>query len=139
MNVPGFTPEALAEAGALLDFANSNFDWQRQFETGKGPGRNTRPDVGPSDRRHPKEWVGEKDTRTKRAAEEMLSGPALPKGPANPQGGSSKEVFGLRAFADAGTQQAPAPQPCPPKRPKEPKQPTAAQPPQPPQPPWAVA
>jgi len=27
---------------------------------------------------------------------EMLSGPALPKGPGNPQGGSSKEVFGLR-------------------------------------------
>jgi hypothetical protein len=26
----------------------------------------------------------------------MLSGPALPKGPGNPQGGSSKEVFGLR-------------------------------------------
>ena len=28
----------------------------------------------------------------------MLSGPALEKGPGNPQGGSSKEVFGLQAL-----------------------------------------
>jgi hypothetical protein len=27
---------------------------------------------------------------------EMLSGPALEKGPGNPMGGSSKEVFGMR-------------------------------------------
>jgi hypothetical protein len=29
---------------------------------------------------------------------EMLTPVAYPKGPGNPQGGSSKDVFGLRAF-----------------------------------------
>jgi hypothetical protein len=94
MDIPGFTLEALANVTSLLEFAD--LDWQHQFETGKGPGRNTHPDLGPSDRHHPKELVGEKDTRTKRSNQEMLSGPALEKGPGNPQAGSSKDVSGLR-------------------------------------------
>ena len=79
-------------------------DWKRQFKDGKGPGPENPENyhtgmskkkgrgqlkigIGPGDG-----WK-QKDTES-----EMLSGPALPKGPGNPQGGSSKEVFGMRAL-----------------------------------------
>jgi hypothetical protein len=80
----------------------AEIDWQKQFETGKGPG----PRVAGNYEKD--EWFGkpapsivpEKSTRKDNPKQndeaEMLSGPALPKGPGNPQGGSSKEVFGLR-------------------------------------------
>jgi hypothetical protein len=76
-------------------------DWQKQFETGKGPGPEN-----PANYEKDK-WFGKPapspvPSKAKRKNNpvqdepEMLSGPALPKGPGNPQGGSSKEVFGLR-------------------------------------------
>lgn len=74
----------------------SEFDWEEQFDTGKGPGKSKQEESGPSDRKHPGELVQEKDTRTKRGQSEMLSGVSLPKGPGNPQSGSSKEVSGMR-------------------------------------------
>jgi hypothetical protein len=80
----------------------AEIDWQKQFETGKGPG----PRVAGNYEKD--EWFGKpapsivpdkklrKDNPKQNDEAEMLSGPALPKGPGNPQGGSSKEVFGLR-------------------------------------------
>ena len=76
-------------------------DWQKQFKTGKGPGPRNKLNYEKD------EWFGkpapsrvpEKSTRKnnpKQDEPEMLSGPALEKGPGNPQSGSSKEVFGLR-------------------------------------------
>jgi hypothetical protein len=76
-------------------------DWQKQFETGKGPGPRN-----PANYEKDK-WFGkpapsivpektQRKNNPKQDEPEMLSGPALPKGPGNPQGGSSKEVFGMR-------------------------------------------
>lgn len=81
-------------------------DWKRQFDTGKGPGPEKEDNYktgmtkkkgrgqlkigkGPGDG-----WK-QKDNES-----EMLSPVAYPKGPGNPQGDSSKEVFGMRAFAE---------------------------------------
>lgn len=90
----GYSESVAAEVASMLDF--SGFDWDRQFMTGEGPGKSKQEESGPSDRKHPGELVNEKDTRTKRGPSEMLSGVSLPKGPGNPQGGSSKEVSGMR-------------------------------------------
>lgn len=90
----GFTEAVADQVAAMLDFAD--LDWNRQFETGKGPGKNTHPEVGPADRKHPKELVPKAKNLPKQEEPEMLSGPALPKGPGNPQGGSSKDVQGMR-------------------------------------------
>jgi hypothetical protein len=92
----GFSEEVADRVAEMLDFSNSNLDWTKQFEDGKGPGKNTHPDVGPADRKHPKELVPKGGNLPKQEEPEMLSGPALPKGPGNPQGGSSKDVQGLR-------------------------------------------
>jgi len=76
-------------------------DWARQFRTGKtGPEKPENIHTGTSNKpgrgqlkigKGPGDGWKQKDTES-----EMLSGPALPKGPGNPQGGSSKEVFGMR-------------------------------------------
>ena len=94
----GFSEEVADKVATMLDFSNANLDWGKQFETGKGPGKELNPDLGPSDRKHPKELVSKKsrENNPKQDEPEMLSGPALPKGPGNPQGGSSKDVQGLR-------------------------------------------
>ena len=94
----GFSQETSDAVATMLDFSNANLDWNKQFDTGKGPGKDLNPDLGPADRHHPKELVSKKarENNPKQDEPEMLSGPALPKGPGNPQGGSSKEVFGLR-------------------------------------------
>ena len=94
----GYSEEVSDKVAALLDFSNANLDWGKQFDTGKGPGEMKNPDLGPKDRKHPNELVSAKARKNnpKQDEPEMLSGPALPKGPGNPQGGSSKEVFGLR-------------------------------------------
>jgi hypothetical protein len=94
----GFSEEVADKVADMLDFSNANLDWGKQFETGKGPGKELNPDLGPSDRKHPKELVSKKskENNPKQDEPEMLSGPALPKGPGNPQGGSSKDVQGLR-------------------------------------------
>ena len=91
-------PEGVAEAVTEI-FAE--IDWEKEFRTGKGPG----PRVAGNYEKD--KWFGkpapspvpskaQRANNPKQDEPEMLSGPALPKGPSNPQGGSSKEVFGLR-------------------------------------------
>jgi hypothetical protein len=94
----GFSEEVADRVAAMLDFSNANLDWGKQFESGKGPGKNTHPDLGPSDRKHPGELVSKASRKNNPEQDEpeMLSGVSLPKGPGNPQGGSSKDVKGLR-------------------------------------------
>jgi hypothetical protein len=80
-------------------------DWKRQFETGKGPGPEN-PENYKTGLSKKKGRGNLKITNTGAAGDmgkqkvnndsEMLSGPALPKGPANPMGGSSKDVQGMR-------------------------------------------
>ena len=90
----GYSESVAVKIVEMLDF--SGFNWEKQFDTGKGPGHTKQEESGPFDRKHPGELVQEKDTRTKRGQSEMLSPVSYPKGPGNPQGGSSKEVSGLR-------------------------------------------
>jgi hypothetical protein len=91
---------------ARSSVSSSSFEepnWDKNFRTGKGPGpkesdnyhtgtTTTKPGRGQLKiGKGPGDGWKQKDNES-----EMLSGPALPKGPGNPQGGSSKEVFGLR-------------------------------------------
>jgi hypothetical protein len=91
-------PEEVADAVTEI-FAE--IDWAKQFRNGDGPGPRVEANYEKD------KWFGKpapsvvpdkKDRKEnpKQDEPEMLSGPALPKGPGNPQGGSSKEVFGLR-------------------------------------------
>jgi len=99
--------EMLQSMGYTEETANAitsifaEIDWQKQFETGKGPGPRVAgnyekdksfgkpaPSIVPS--------KAQRKNNPKQDEPEMLSGPALEKGPGNPMGGSSKEVFGLR-------------------------------------------
>jgi len=83
-------------------------DWQKQFKTGKGPGPEKEGNYDTGTPKTPaslgqgmiaKTGVkGDNGKRKVNTESEMLSGVALPKGPANPMAGSSKEVFGLRAL-----------------------------------------
>jgi len=95
----GYSEEVANQVDHLLGFAE--IDWQKQFETGMGPGPRVAgnyekdktfgkpaPSIVP-----PK---AQRKNNPKQDEPEMLSGPALEKGPGNPMGGSSKEVFGLR-------------------------------------------
>jgi hypothetical protein len=93
----GYTEETADAITSIF----AEIDWQKQFETGKGPGPRVAgnyekdksfgkpaPSIVPS--------KAQRKNNPKQDEPEMLSGPALEKGPGNPQGGSSKEVFGLR-------------------------------------------
>ena len=81
-------------------------DWQKQFKTGKGPGPEKEGNYDTGTPKTPASLgqgkisktgiKGDNGKQKVNTEAEMLSGVALPKGPANPQGGSSKEVFGLR-------------------------------------------
>ena len=102
MDISGFSSDSLDTVQHML---YGEIDWKRQFEDGKGPGP-----------RNPENYHTGLDTKKGRGQllisktgvngdsgklkvnsdSEMLSGPALPKGPGNPQGGSSKEVQGMR-------------------------------------------
>lgn len=82
-------------------------DWQKQFKTGMGPGpekksnydTGTPKSVSLGQGRISKTGVkGDNGKRKVNTESEMLSGVALEKGPGNPMGGSSKEVYGLRAL-----------------------------------------
>jgi hypothetical protein len=98
------TLQSMGFPAETADFVTSMFaeiDWQKQFETGKGPGPRN-----PANYEKDK-WFGkpapsivpekaQRKNNPKQDEPEMLSGPALEKGPGNPQGGSSKEVFGMR-------------------------------------------
>lgn len=97
--------ENLQSMGYSEDVANivtamfAEVDWEKEFMTGKRPAPKNKLNY------HKDPWFGKKAPTISQAQEndpkqnddsEMLSGPALPKGPGNPQGGSSKEVFGMR-------------------------------------------
>ena len=103
MNIQGFSTQSLQDVQEML---YAEIDWQKQFETGKGPGPEK---PGNYDTGIPKTPAslgqgrisktgvkGDNGKRKVNTESEMLSGVALPKGPANPQGGSSKEVQGMR-------------------------------------------
>lgn len=89
------------EAASFVAQTFSEIDWAKQFRTGKGPGpekkENYDTDIAHS--KGPAQWkAGKGKGNMGKMKEEsgMIAGPALPKGPANPMGGSSKEVFGMR-------------------------------------------
>jgi hypothetical protein len=80
----------------------AEIDWAKNFQTGKGPGpqEDDNYHTGMTTKKGrgqlkigkgPGDGWKQKDNES-----EMLSGPALEKGPGNPQSGSSKEVFGMR-------------------------------------------
>ena len=101
MDISGFSTEALASVEQLL---YGEIDWPKQFQDGKGPGPRNPENyhTGMSKKKGRGQLLisntGVKGNlgKPKQDEPEMLSGPALPKGPGNPQGGSSKEVFGMR-------------------------------------------
>jgi hypothetical protein len=80
-------------------------NWKKQFDTGKSPSKenpenyHTGTPKKPGRGQLPISKTGVKGDLGKQKVNndaEMLSGPALEKGPGNPMGGSSKEVFGMR-------------------------------------------
>ena len=82
-------------------------NWEKSFRTGKGPGpeksdnykTGKKEGVSPTKAPISKTGVKGDNNRNKANTESgMIAGPALEKGPGNPQSGSSKEVFGLRAL-----------------------------------------
>lgn len=109
MNISGFSPESLSTVAAMLEFADT--DWKRQFDTGKG-GPNVQAnyeDKGTLGKSMPSAFDWDIDMRSGKqpgnqgklkvnSDSEMMSPVTYPRGPGNPQGGSSKEVYGLRAL-----------------------------------------
>ena len=104
MDISGFSTEALASVEQLL---YGEIQWQKQFQDGKGPGPENPGNyhTGMSKKKGRGQLLisstgvkGDLGKLKVNNDSEMLSGPALPKGPGNPQGGSSKEVFGMRAL-----------------------------------------
>jgi len=101
--------ETLRSMGYSEDTANeivelfAEVDWQKQFETGKsGPENPMNYQTG---QKYSKGFLnrmaktGVKDDGGKlkvNSDSSMISGVTLPKGPANPMGGSSKDVQGMR-------------------------------------------
>ncbi len=95
----GFSADVSEEIVTMF----AEIDWAKQFRTGKGPGPEKKEnyDTGIADSEGPAQWkAGKGKGNMGKMKEEsgMIAGPALPKGPGNPQGGSSKEVFGMRAL-----------------------------------------
>jgi hypothetical protein len=103
--------EVLQSIGFSADVSDSvveifaEIDWAKQFRTGKGPGpeRQDNYKTGKAEGVSPtKAQIGKVGPRgdmgrqKENTETEMMSPVAYPKGPGNPQGGSSKEVFGLR-------------------------------------------
>lgn len=95
----GYSEEVANEIVALF----AEVDWQKQFETGKaGP---QKPENYTTGQKYSKGLLGSMAKTGVKADggklkvnsdSEMMSGTSLPKGPANPQGGSSKDVQGMR-------------------------------------------
>lgn len=117
LGFPGETASLVVEmfAESFLKKSNSSAssasfeepDWEKNFRTGKGPGPQnpknykTGTPKSPGRGQLPISKTGVKGDLGKQRVNndaEMLSGPALEKGPGNPQSGSSKEVYGMRAL-----------------------------------------
>ena len=90
----GYSEETASSVVAM--FAEIN--WQKNFETGKSPAPENPGDEHTGIKSA--KGIAQGVQKKKNSDEEMLSGPALPKGPGNPQGGSSKDVQGMRQFAE---------------------------------------
>lgn len=108
-----FVVEMFAEGflkKAKSSVSSSSFeemDWEKSFRTGKAPAKEKPENLhtgevyarSPASGKIAKTGVKGDNGKLKINSDaEMISGPALPKGPKNPQGGSSKEVFGMRAL-----------------------------------------
>jgi hypothetical protein len=95
----GFSADVSDEVTAMF----SEIDWAKQFRTGKGPGPEN-PDnyhTGMTTKKGRGQLrigkgPGDMGKLKVNSDAEMLSPVAYPKGPGNPQGGSSKEVQGMR-------------------------------------------
>lgn len=102
MNISGFSSEALASVEQLL---YGEIDWKKQFKDGKGPGPQ-KPEnyhTGLSTKKGRGQLKigkgpGDIGKLKVNSDSEMLSPVSYPRGPGNPQGGSSKEVFGMRSL-----------------------------------------
>lgn len=96
----GFPADVAKEVTAMF----AEIDWAKQFRTGKGPGPEDSKNYHTGTTNKPgrgqlKIGKGPGDGWKQKDIEpEMLSPVAYPKGPGNPQGGSSKEVYGMRAL-----------------------------------------
>jgi hypothetical protein len=102
MNIPGFSPESLQAVEALL---YGEIDWDKEFKTGKRPAKEKRENYNGGSRvsmgllgKISRTGPGDGGKQKVNNDSEMLSPTSYPKGPGNPQGGSSKEVFGMRAL-----------------------------------------
>lgn len=91
----GYSEETADAVAKMLDFADLN--WQKQFETGTSPGPE-KADNHMGAGTKAKSFVPEIKEDTMNSDSEMLSPAALERGPANPMGGSSKDVKGLRVL-----------------------------------------
>ena len=95
------------EAASFVADAFAEINWEKQFRTGKKPAPDNPENYhtgevytrSPADARISKTGVkGDDGKRKVNSDAEMLSGPALPKGPGNPMGGSSKSITGMQAL-----------------------------------------
>ena len=102
MYIHGFSQDAIDSVQQML---YGEVEWKKQFEDGKGP--------GPENPENYKTGTPKKKGRGQlrigrgpgdlgklkvNSDSEMLSPVSYPRGPGNPQGGSSKEVFGMRSL-----------------------------------------
>ena len=99
----GYSEQVATEVASMLEFAE--IDWEKQFNNGKGPGPEKLKNyhTGMSNKKGRGQLrigkgPGDMGKLKVNSDAEMLSPVSYPRGPVNPQGGSSKEVFGLRAL-----------------------------------------
>ena len=96
----GFSEKSSDEVVALF----AELDWAKQFETGVGPGPEKKENFdtgvvhlkGLVGARIGKKGPGNMGKLKVNSDASSIAGPALPRGPGNPMGGSSKDVQGLR-------------------------------------------
>lgn len=96
----GFSEQSAEEVIALF----SELDWDKQFETGKGPGPEKKENYdtgtvklkGLVGARIGKSGPGDMGKLKVNSDASAITGTSLPKGPGNPMSGSSKEVQGMR-------------------------------------------
>ena len=102
MDISGFSSDSL---DAVQQMLYGEIDWKRQFEDGKGPGPENpgNYNTGVSKKKGRGQLLisktgvkGDLGKLKVNSDSEMLSGPALEKGPGNPMSGSSKDVQGMR-------------------------------------------
>jgi len=111
MKISSYSPERLQSLGYSEEVANNvakmlefaEIDWKKQFDSGKGPGpeksENLHTGVDPKAGRGQltiTKGPGNMHKLKLNSDAKMLAPVALPRGPANPMGGSSKDVQGLR-------------------------------------------